>query len=87
MFPTGEFLTDTYEQCIAYINTLAGLPPSATDQRYITTIKDNLYKKVPEEITLQKDIKDYTKTGQYVSCSLDTMYLKGLYSHVYNENT
>lgn len=87
IFPTGEFLTDTYEQCIAYINTLAGLPPSATDQRYITTIKDNLYKKVPEEITLQKDIKDYTKTGQYISCSLDTMYLKGLYSHVYNENT
>lgn len=87
IFPTGEFLTDTYEQCIAYINTLAGLPPSATDQRYITTIKDNLYKKVPEEITLQENIKDYTKTGQYVSCSLDTMYLKGLYSHVYNENT
>lgn len=87
VFPTGEFLTDTYEQCIAYINTLAGLPPSASDQRYISTIKDNLYKKVPEEITLQEDIKDYTKTGQYVSCSLDTMYLKGLYSHVYNENT
>ena len=88
VFPTGEFLTDTYEQCIAYINTLAGLPPSATDQRYITTIKDNLYKKVPEEITLQTNIKDYTKAGQqYVSCSLDTMYLKGLYSHVYNENT
>lgn len=88
IFPTGEFLTDTYEQCIAYINTLASLPPSATDQRYIATIKDNLYKKVPEEITLQKDIKDYTKAGQqYVSCSLDTMYLKGLYSHVYNENT
>lgn len=88
VFPTGEFLTDTYEQCIAYINTLASLPPSATDQRYITTIKDNLYKKVPEEITLQTNIKDYTKAGQqYVSCSLDTMYLKGLYSHVYNENT
>ena len=88
VFPTGEFLTDTYEQCIAYINTLASLPPSATDQRYITTIKNNLYKKVPEEITLQTNIKDYTKAGQqYVSCSLDTMYLKGLYSHVYNENT
>ena len=88
VFPTGEFLTDTYEQCIAYINTLASLPPSATDQRYITTIKNNLYKKVPEEITVQTNIKDYTKAGQqYVSCSLDTMYLKGLYSHVYNENT
>lgn len=80
IFPLGEFMVDSFEQCQSYIGTLAGLViPSAS-------IKENLYTEVPSSVELG-EIPDLTTAieGDNISCSIESMNLRGLYSKVYVE--
>lgn len=81
VFPMGEFMTDTFEQCQNYIGTLAGLVIPTE------TIKENLYKELPTSMTLES-ILDLTTAyeGDTISCSIESMSFKGLYSKIYSEN-
>lgn len=80
IFPLGEFMVDSFEQCQNYIGTLAGLVKPTE------TIKDNLYKEIPDSMELE-EIPDLTTAveGDKISCSLESMEFKGLYSKNYTE--
>lgn len=80
IFPMGEFMVDSFEQCQDYIGTLAHLvKPSET-------IKENLYKEIPSSIELE-EIPDLTTSveGDKISCSIENIEFKGLYSKIYTE--
>ena len=80
VFPMGEFMVGSFEQCQSYIGTLAGLVVPST------TIKDNLYNEIPSSIELEA-IPDLTtaREGDTISCSIESMEFKGLYSKIYTE--
>ena len=80
VFPMGEFMVDSFEQCQNYIRTLAGLRWPSVD------IKSNLYNEVPPSIELV-EIPDLTTSiaGDTISCSIASMEFKGLYSMIYTE--
>ena len=79
-FPMGEFMVDNFRQCQSYMRTLPGLVVPSND------IKNNLYNEIPPSIVLER-IPDLTTTasGDYISCSIETMDFKGLYSKIYTE--
>lgn len=80
IFPMGEFMVDSFEQCQNYIGTLSGLVEPTE------TIKNNMYKELPENVNLE-EIPDLTTSieGDKISCSLESMEFKGLYSKNYTE--
>ena len=80
IFPMGEFMVDSFEQCQNYIGTLSGLVEPTE------TIKNNLYKEIPDSMEL-KEIPDLTTSieGDKISCSLESIEFKGLYSKNYTE--
>lgn len=80
VFPMGEFMVDSFEQCQNYIRTLAGLRWPSVD------IKSNLYNEVPPSIELV-EIPDLTTSiaGDTIGCSIASMEFKGLYSMIYTE--
>lgn len=82
IFPTGEFMTDSFEQCVNYIGLLEGLTQPTEE------IKENTYKPLPKEIQSPTNIKDYTKAQEGTlnpPSNVPTMKFKGLYSNVYSE--
>ena len=88
VLPVGEFMVDSFEQCQDYIGNVdtyigvenAIVKPSATN-------KDNLYKEVPDTFTLE-EIPDITTaiSGDMITCSIENMTFKGLYSKVYSQS-
>ena len=80
IFPMGEFMVDSFTQCQDYIGTLAHLVKPSD------TIKENLYYEIPSSIDLE-EIPDLTTSvdGDKISCSIESMEFKGLYSKIYTE--
>lgn len=80
VFPMGEFMVDTFEQCQNYIGTLAGLVKPTE------TTKENLYKQLPTSMELTS-ILDLTTAfeGDTITCSIESMNFVGLYSKIYSE--
>ena len=80
LMPLGEFMVDSFEQCQSYLGTLAGLV-IPTDNT-----KDNMYKELPDTYTLER-IPDITTAykGDTITCSIESMACKGLYSKNYTE--
>ena len=81
IFPTGEFMTDSFEQCVNYIGLLEGLTQPTEE------IKNNMYQPLPKETEAPTNIKNYTiATEGTINPPIPTMKFKGLYSNVYSEN-
>ena len=80
LFPETTFMVDNFDQCKAYIGTLAGLV-KPTDN-----VRDNLYKEIPTSIDLV-EIPDLTTAteGDKIGCSVASMDFAGVYSRVYKE--
>jgi hypothetical protein len=80
LMPLGEFMVDSFEQCQSYLGTLSKLviPTENT--------KDNMYKELPTTYTLER-IPDVTTAyeGDTITCSIESMACKGLYSKNYTE--
>ena len=84
LLPIGEFMVDNFKQCKQYINTYVGLIKGLTT--LTDTTKDRMYQKVKEEIPLTS-VNDYTtsEVGDKISCSINTMKFKGIYSENYSD--
>lgn len=79
VFPTGEFMVDSFEQCQSYVELLGGL------ERIQNQIKTNMYTQVKDTMTLEP-IKDLTRLGTFmIMCSIPTMNFLGLYTKIYYE--
>jgi hypothetical protein len=80
LMPLGEFMVDSFEQCQDYLGTLSKLviPTEKT--------KNNMYKELPTIYPLE-EILDITTNyeGDKISCSIESMTCKGIYSKVYSE--
>lgn len=80
IMPVGEFMVDSFEQCQSYLGILAGLklPTEKT--------KDNMYKELPDTYILER-IPDITTAyeGDTITCSIEGMACKGLYSKIYSD--